>query len=432
MFLSPHLLTDHSLSTITTAFPQHVVLANATTTPIYRIPASIASQRYNDPGLVESTWGGPWVLDPCMLSFGPKSCNGRGIPELPTATGWYDTGVNSLLIGAHTQTDVVITTTRPTIINVETNTVERTDPVATPVRGIDAWGGGGSDGQPVTATQADTIPKMPGQPAGNRTEGGVSSTLVSTPQPTGQNGLLLDVISVLGETLSSTHESQLALPTIDGSSQPVRPTGSKSDSSPIQSPTTSGQSSPSGTDTTSLQATVPAGGIVTIGSETLSLTPGLSTTVGPVNDVTFLGLATDKTGNTLVTISSSGTAITATVSNAPATVTLPRTGFEASVTAAARPGDYATRTGGTPSPGKSIGAGRRSKMVNMSSAADKAKITGTGTAARDMGFTDFKAFLESYGLRIWNHEDVLEGRAILRAMGYGVDAEFDGTVERVG
>ncbi|CAE7206138.1 hypothetical protein PTNB73_07296 [Pyrenophora teres f. teres] len=362
MFLSPHLLTDHSLSTITTAFPQHVVLANATTTPIYRIPASIASQRYNDPGLVESTWGGPWVLDPCMLSFDPKSCNGRGIPELPTATGWYDTGVNSLLIGAHTQTDVVITTTRPTIINVETNTVERTDPVATPVRGIDAWGGGGSDGQPVTATQADTIPKMPGQPAGNRTEGGVSSTLVSTPQPTGQNGLLLDVISVLGETLSSTHESQLALPTIDGSSQPVRPTGSKSDSSPIQSPTTSGQSSPSGTDTTSLQATVPAGGIVTIGSETLSLTPGLSTTVGPVNDVTFLGLATDKTGNTLVTISSSGTAITATVSNAPATVTLPRTGFEASVTAAARPGDYATRTGGTPSPGKSIGAGRRSKM----------------------------------------------------------------------
>ncbi|EDU50158.1 hypothetical protein Alg130_04388 [Pyrenophora tritici-repentis] len=68
----------------------------------------------------------------------------------------------------------------------------------------------------------------------------------------------------------------------------------------------------------------------------------------------------------------------------------------------------------------------------MSSAADKAKITGTGRAAKDMGFDSFKAFLESYGLRVWNHEDVLEGRAILRAMGYGVDAGTDVTVERAG
>ena len=69
----------------------------------------------------------------------------------------------------------------------------------------------------------------------------------------------------------------------------------------------------------------------------------------------------------------------------------------------------------------------------MSSAADKAKITGTGSAAKDMGFDSFKAFLESYGLRVWNIEDVQEGRAILRAMGYGVDAVgFAGSVERSG
>ncbi|KAH7402407.1 hypothetical protein BKA66DRAFT_448694 [Pyrenochaeta sp. MPI-SDFR-AT-0127] len=56
----------------------------------------------------------------------------------------------------------------------------------------------------------------------------------------------------------------------------------------------------------------------------------------------------------------------------------------------------------------------------MSSNNDKAHITGTGAAAKDAGFTSFKAFLESYGLRIWNDDDVQEGRAILRGMGYGV------------
>ncbi|KAA8614809.1 repeatdomain containing protein [Pyrenophora tritici-repentis] len=361
MFLSPDLFTDHVLSTITTVFLQHVVPTNATT-PIYHIPTSIATQKYNDPGLVENTWGGLWVLDPCMLSFDPKSCNGRGIPEIPTATGWYDTGVNSLLIGVHTQTDVVITTTRPTIIKIETNTAKRTDPIATPVRGIDTTKSEGSHRQPVTATQADTIPKVPGQPLGSRTEGGASSTLVPTPQATGKSGLLLDVISGLGETLSSTQESPLASSTTDGSGQLVKPTGSDSGRAPSQPPITPGQGLPSSTDTTSPQVTVPAGGTVTIGSETLTLTPGLSTTVGPATDATFLGLATNKNGSTLVTISSSGIAITATVSNAPATVTLPKTGFEASVTTAARPGDYATRLGDIPGPNKSIGAGRRSEL----------------------------------------------------------------------
>jgi len=72
-------------------------------------------------------------------------------------------------------------------------------------------------------------------------------------------------------------------------------------------------------------------------------------------------------------------------------------------------------------------------QLSMSSAADKAKITGTGSAAKDMGFGSFQTFLASYGLRVWNIEDVQEGRAILRAMGYGADAvEFAGSVERAG
>jgi hypothetical protein len=51
---------------------------------------------------------------------------------------------------------------------------------------------------------------------------------------------------------------------------------------------------------------------------------------------------------------------------------------------------------------------------------DPKSITGTNSAAKDAGFSGFKAFLESYGLRLWNLDDVEEGKAILRGMGYGV------------
>jgi hypothetical protein len=56
----------------------------------------------------------------------------------------------------------------------------------------------------------------------------------------------------------------------------------------------------------------------------------------------------------------------------------------------------------------------------MSSDASKSTITGTDAAAKDAGFRNFPSFLLSYGLGIWNHNDVEEGKAILRGMGYGV------------
>jgi hypothetical protein len=37
-----------------------------------------------------------------------------------------------------------------------------------------------------------------------------------------------------------------------------------------------------------------------------------------------------------------------------------------------------------------------------------------------LGFHSFKAFLESYRLRVWEPDDVEEGKAIMRAMGYNV------------
>jgi hypothetical protein len=53
-------------------------------------------------------------------------------------------------------------------------------------------------------------------------------------------------------------------------------------------------------------------------------------------------------------------------------------------------------------------------------AADPSQIKNTNAAAKDAGHANFPAFLLSYGLRIYNHEDVEEGKAILRGMGYGV------------
>ena len=56
----------------------------------------------------------------------------------------------------------------------------------------------------------------------------------------------------------------------------------------------------------------------------------------------------------------------------------------------------------------------------MSSTTDKSKIKNTTAAAKDAGYDSFPDFLHAYGLRLHNDEDVQEGRAILRAMGYGV------------
>jgi len=51
---------------------------------------------------------------------------------------------------------------------------------------------------------------------------------------------------------------------------------------------------------------------------------------------------------------------------------------------------------------------------------DKSQIKNTNAAAKDAGFDNFPAFLLAYGLRIYNDDDVQEGKAILRVMGYGV------------
>jgi hypothetical protein len=61
------------------------------------------------------------------------------------------------------------------------------------------------------------------------------------------------------------------------------------------------------------------------------------------------------------------------------------------------------------------------QIHNMSSAnKSPADIKNTTSAAKHAGFDNFPAILLSYGLRISNADDVEEGKAILRGMGYGV------------
>ena len=58
--------------------------------------------------------------------------------------------------------------------------------------------------------------------------------------------------------------------------------------------------------------------------------------------------------------------------------------------------------------------------TTMPPATTEPKKWNTTSAAKDAGHTSFPNFLLSYGLRIYNPDDVEEGKAILRGMGYAV------------
>jgi hypothetical protein len=101
-------------------------------------------------------------------------------------------------------------------------------------------------------------------------------------------------------------------------------------------------------------------GSLIIGAWTVTLTPGLSINLAGNTNPTILELTTDATGNTLVTVSSSGTAVTATVRVALTTMTMPISGFEASVTDSPRPGEKSATLATTSS--KGAGADRKSEL----------------------------------------------------------------------
>jgi hypothetical protein len=122
----------HELTEAETAVP-----ANVTITPV--APTSpAAAPELQDPSVHERD--GEPVLDPCMISFDPNVCwPVNFIPALPSATGWETEG-NDLNMDnpkPPTQTDVVLTTRQPTIVNVETNTAPRIEADVTPTPASD-------------------------------------------------------------------------------------------------------------------------------------------------------------------------------------------------------------------------------------------------------------------------------------------------------
>ncbi|KAH7126711.1 hypothetical protein B0J11DRAFT_433424, partial [Dendryphion nanum] len=178
------------------------------------------------------------------------------------------------------------------------------------------------------------------------------------------------------------------------------------------------QTAPSLTETPGIQAPLSVNERITLGSTTLNLTPGLSTIIGVGTSATLVAMTTNVAGQTIIVISSSGTAISATVTKTAVVYTAPRTGFDAILTAAAKPADNWNRnTAGSPT-STTASKGGAAQRWNDRTEWWAGVLFGLGVAAKDAGFSSFKAFLESYGLRIWNDDDVEEGKEILRAMGY--------------
>lgn len=323
--------------------------ATATITPIDQINVAPS----------ETPWAGDWQIDPCLVTFDPITCEGRGIPALPTATGWDDTGMKSLGLVPPTQTYVVVSSYIATIINIETRTLIRNGPVFTSAVGGDT--SNGNERQPNTSAQQD-INDTPNQPHGGPTEKPLPTSKPSDARETTHSSLLLEIVSQLAGTKSnvqptpsSVHRTSISRDDSFTQSTVLLGGHTTSNRDPVQP-----EIMPS-PDLSSAAVSTPAAisGCITLGSATLTLTPGLSTILGTNTDATLLAISTDAAGVTLVTISSSGVAVTATVSTVPTIVTLPKTGFEASITDVSRPADFASAVSTTSSEGAAAGHRKR-------------------------------------------------------------------------
>lgn len=136
-----------------------------------------------------------------------------------------------------------------------------------------------------------------------------------TSQPSATSGILDEIISRIGDPAPTARASN-------------GPNGGNQD---ITEP--------------SMPATVPVNDRITLGPATLNLTPGLSTTIGTGTAATIVAMTTNDAGQTIIVVSSSGTAISATVVKTAITFTAPRSGFDAILTDAAKPANGFSRAG---------------------------------------------------------------------------------------
>ncbi|KAF2654168.1 hypothetical protein K491DRAFT_717448 [Lophiostoma macrostomum CBS 122681] len=148
----------------------------------------------------------------------------------------------------------------------------------------------------------------------------------------------------------------------------AQPTGASAVSTDSNGGTTQDQQQ--ATDVTSAHASVPTLSLaesITLGGTVITLTPGLSTTVGTGTSTTLVDITTNTHGQTIVVVSSSGTAVSATMTQSAITLTSPRTNI-ASVTKAAE------RSGSTTT-------GSESTSTSAEATSDGSKIPSSGAAA---------------------------------------------------
>ena len=247
---------------------------------------------------IESTARG---FEPDQSTRTPKAIT-ISLTEVPmiiieeSATG-FDSPITTSLRARPEQTPEVIVTNTPTVISIHTE-------IAT------------------TATE------YPGNEVGPGSE--------ATPQPTSDDLLLNEIISRISNPHPGAQpNSQQASPTADAIPNAINESAPLGDDNTVQAISTT-------LAVTEVLGAQPAHVVdesITLGAATLTLSNGLSTTVGTGSAATFVALTTNPAGYTLIVVSSSGTAVTATISNAPVTITMPKTGWEASITAAARFGN---------------------------------------------------------------------------------------------
>lgn len=295
---------------------------------------------------------------PCDLPDPPDWCNPPDFwhPEV-SVTGWDDWGEwnndgigggqgvapTTTLPDSVEQTPVVITTMTPTVIEIRTSVLpysrtvhgDPVTPVSAPGSTIDRPTG--EQEIPTQATAVQTLPqsrspdntrhqpKVPILPtlqsptpesvAAGRQSGQteVKTALQQTVSP--GNDLLDAIIARLGAAKFDAHSPAPMLSLVEASGPTVP-------GSMTQGPVSIASIHDSGTNSD----------YITLGSVTLIPTPGLSTSLGAGTSATFIAIQTDSASHTIVVISSSGTAITATMTVAPVTVTLSKTGFESSTT----------------------------------------------------------------------------------------------------
>ncbi|KAL1612687.1 hypothetical protein SLS60_000916 [Paraconiothyrium brasiliense] len=320
MHLPRQVFTLVLLATTAHAIPQVSlipILQNLTATDSTTDSEPTSAPARAHPESTVDGWG-DGVTETVTGSCDPDRCPPFLVHVETTATGFEDLATGTelgSLIDVHTSQDAsvdVVTTRTPTLVSIHTEVEPTTQ------QGV---------GRPT-----ETPGGMPTRPEDSPTPGVPQAT--SSP-----DSLLLDIVSRIGIPASSTGsgpappDNLLSATSETGQSSNVDPTQTAAIAQSQQAMEAGSSASISPVESA---PGITASGQITLGSAILTLTPGLSSTLGDGATATYVAITTNDAGQTLITVSSSGTAVIATITEVPAAVTKPITRSEASITTAAR------------------------------------------------------------------------------------------------